>query len=322
MTENYWLSRRSKYDLEETFRIALHYVLKLKPYEAFKCLRLAAAQGHEEAIFLNKHFETYGATPAYGNPNNTVMTFSRHSFERNDDPRALKYALWFMEPYERNSTLLWRLAEDGEAMAQYMVAQHTKWLNDIDGAIRWHRKAAEQNFAPSIYKLSRLSRNGKVDTAQSDALLFRAAQLGYGDAVSLLGDNFRWNEFTAVSPVMRTRFQARLIMIRTLQHAAILANIVKFRDSRLPKEGIGKVFAIGQEFDDYIKYYPELNDKMSSAVQPSVKIYQQMTSSSRHANVQTILIMRKLGVCRDVAILIAKLVYASRAESDWYVPIR
>lgn len=312
--DDYWLSRRPKYDVGEIFRIALHYVLKLKPYEAFKCLRLAAAQGHEEAIFLNRHFETYGATPAPGVGIN-LYVFYRTTFERNPDPRALKYAMWFMEPYERNGTLLWMLADEGEAMAQYMLARRCKRLKDIDGAIRWHRKAAEQNFAPSAYKLSRLSRISKCDTSESNALLLRAAQLGHERAMLVLCGPLQ------PPSKLRIRVEVRLILSTNSTIVGILEGIVKYANARLKKEGIGKVFVIGQEFDDYIKYYPELSDKMSTVVQSSVKIYQQMTSRVRQVAVQAILILRSLGVCRDVAVLIAKLVYASRSGEDWYIDV-
>lgn len=290
MTDNYWLSRHPKYNLEETFNIAWYYVLNGGFCEALPSLRLASQQGHEEATFLLKHIETSGLV--------------RTSFIKNPDPRAVKYVFWFSQANARQESFISEMAHGGDAMCQYMAAQFCKRADDRKGAIEWHRKAAEQNFAPSIYKLSRLLRVSGKDTAESDAWLLKAAKLSYPLAMGTIMDPFLWRGQVKLPVELRIRFQAQLVMYGK-------------RRELITGKNHETLFIVGQEFDDYEKYYPLVNENISIVVGATIEMYRQMTSKARRSSFHTILTLRQIGVCRDIAIMIGKLVYATRAQREW-----
>lgn len=84
---------------------------------------------------------------------------------------------------------------------------------------------------------------------------------------------------------------------------------------------IAETYSVGREFADYEKYYPLVGKKVLAASETPRRVYQNMTSKARQAVVHSMLSLKSLGVCRDVAILIAKLVYTSREEEPWYSPL-
>lgn len=299
MTDNYWLSRRPKYNLEETFRIAWYYVLNDGFCEALPSLRLASQQDHEEATFLLKHIETSGlASPIRKVDHN----YTRMSFIKNPDLRAVKYALWFTRASARQESLVLEMAQNGDAMCQYMTAQFCKRRNDRKGAIQWHRKAAEQNFSPSIYKLSRLL---KTDSVESDAWLLQGANLRDPLAMETIMDPFLWRGQTKLPVDLRIRFHVQLAMYGKR------SELIVFSKSHATS------FIVGQEFDDYEKYYPLVNEKISILAEAMIDSYRQMTSKARRGSLHTILTLRQIGVCRDIAIMIGKFVYTTRAQREW-----
>lgn len=284
-----------------------------------KPLELAAAQGHQEAIFLKRHFGIYTATPAPRNHGITISMHFQDTFGRNEDPRAIKYALLFSYPENRDINLLLQLAEAGNAILQYMIGQHYDLSGNVNEAVYWHRKAAEQDFAPSVYALWCLLRAQKVPGMQCTPFLLRAAELGYRAAISTSRHQLQLNYLGDISLETMIRLETRIITIEPWRDdISKLTDMVKYANARLRKDGIGKVFVIGQLLDEWYTYHPDVGNKTLVALQPAVGIYRRMTSRVRHATMQTILVLRSLGVCRDIAILISKLVYASRAETSWY----
>ncbi len=321
MKPNYWLSRRPKYNMEEIFRIAQHYILNTKFHESLTSLRLAAALGHEEARFLNMHFEMYGASRNREN-HMPILDFAHQSFSKNEHPRAIKYAWWFCD--DRNETVILSMAEGGCALSQHMMGQLCKTRQDYGGATAWFSRAADQNLTWAIYELSRVLRrfpnsSARHDTVESDALLLKAADLSYSRAIDRLLDPFGWHGEMGLSEVVRDTLQARLNVSRQTAKSLVLKHMLCVIENFPGRENrIMRSFAVGREIADCDKYHPSFNNDFLTIIGPVVTIYRQMTSKARQAAVQTVLALRVLGVVKDVAVLIAKVVYASRSEMVWY----
>lgn len=91
-----------------------------------------------------------------------------------------------------------------------------------------------------------------------------------------------------------------------------------FKATNLPK-----LFVAGRTFEALRKYYCRDNKtSYEPFVDRAIEMYCQVTSRAREATIQTLLILKELGVMKDIRLLIAKLVYASRVEVEWYTPFR
>lgn len=325
MTENYWLSRRPKYTVEQIFRIGFEFVLEGRSEASFKPLELAAAGGHAEALWLMKHYETY--------PDNLVHNlFDRSSFSKHNSPRAMKYQLWFpgrLELDAEQRQLLGQLAEEGEAMCQHLLAEIHDDAREFKLAVAWYSKAAAQNFSRSVYRLAVLRGSmvlGSIyDKKESQRLLILAVKLAYPAALRDIQEAICKLDDSSVNFAINVvRYEARIRINDIVSSSTFLKtkldedrfdlNKTESRDA-----AVRLYYALGYEFDDYEKYHVLLRGSINDVVVPTVTVYQQITSKARRAVVQTILVLRSLRVCRDIAILIAKLVYNSRSEEDWYV---
>lgn len=193
MTDEYWLSRRPKYDLEQLFRIGLFYLLDGQGITALKPLRLAAAQHHEEAAFLVKHLEVLATHNINDHNNDAVAEYYQTSFMNSIDPRAFKYRVWFAitRQFSWDSSILDNLTVESlaEPIIQYSIAYYEYRNNHVDDttAVLWHRQAAAQGFAPSMYELAtildrRKNRSPSVDE-EIAAMFVRSAELGYKRAI-------------------------------------------------------------------------------------------------------------------------------------------
>lgn len=335
----YWLSRQPKYTAEETFRIGFHYVLRSEITESLKCLQLAADQGHDEAIFLLIHFKTHGSGYASRHIDAKRRRFLKMSFDDNPHPRAFKYSVWF-SPIRSSFNisqygLLAGLVDTEEPLIQYVIAKAHEKLQDWETAIEWHRKAAARDFPHSMYRLSILLNKGKKSmgeyTEESGRLLLRAIQLGHSLATTdVIGmatgrrhrPNVWMNWLITFDKLEVTKLDARQSMLKTFRHGWTMLNELKDPRTLITfaerDEEIVLHFVIGQEYDEYDTYYPDVQNAVEQLIRPIVGLYRQMTSRARQVAVYTIMALRSLGVVKDIAILIAKLVYQSRVEVVWY----
>lgn len=240
--------------------------------------------------------------------------------------------MWF--PRSRNfaasaQRLQWiqELADQEEPIGQYLLAGQLKKRN-YKHAVELYTKAAEQNFTPAFHKLTKLFEYLPGDKVDRVKKLYReGCVLGNGHCLRTILDTANRYEIDAESAnglvkgdLIQFRILQRFIMSGFRQDVEKLISILRglnHKDSRLA--ALGEVYLAGRVFDSYRECYPKLdNKKIRRLGLEYAIIYRQMIGKARRAAVYTILAMRAIRVCRDVAVLISKLVYKSRVEAVWY----
>lgn len=327
---DYWLSRRPKYTVEETFGIGLDYVLDDGFYQALGPLKLAASRGHEEAAWLIGQFDI---------PSSSIDNIDRNApirsmcFIGDDTPRSDRYLWWFASrsgsiDVEYPSIL--SCAEAGDAICQHIIGERYEDEVDYDSSAIWYAKAASQNFARSAHRLSLLFKIGVTergaDKQESKRFLHQAANLNYAPAIRELYSDLDQTGDTSVEiSINAAVLDARAYIMDSWGSLSPLKKKLdtaklNFNNPETRNDAIRLYYMVGREFEGYDYYHMRLEGTIGGDVSvPTAKFYRQMTSKTRQASVQTILALRSIGICRDVAVLIAKLVYASRMDAEWYV---
>jgi hypothetical protein len=316
----YWLSQRPKYNQEEIFNIAQHYILEGTFYAAFKPLRLLIARNHEEATLLHTVFETYGTKP---NPNfdRPFEEWAKGIFSKCQDPRALKYWLWFSGMWgssPEDEVMTKDLAESGEAMMQYRWGQRFGILHgQPEVSTMWYQRAAQQGFSRAVHALSILSNDPK----EKCELAVRAFHLGHRlDAH--LHRSFSWLALTSDEyKLFLLAAEAKDFMMtdhsisKSMKHKLALTGC----RGQHKLDAIRRNFVVGRELDDGELYYPVSAGRGFLAdTKASVAIYRQMASLARQVSIHTIIVLRQAGLVKDVSVLISKVVYATRSDPCWY----
>lgn len=326
---DYWLSRQPKYTVEETFRIGLHYFLDEYFYQALGPLRLAASRGHEEAAWLVARIKIPSSSSdniGRGAPIRSI------SFIGDDTARSDRYLWWFASRSgsigEEYPSIL-KCAEAGDAICQHIIAERYDDVEDFKSAAVWYSKSAKQDFGRSAYQLSILLKMDMTelpaDKQESKRLLLQAVKLNYQPAIRELYSLLQQTPDTSVEfSINAATLDARACIMdswRSLSGLEKKLDVAKlnFNNSESRNDAIRMYYAVGQEFDGYNYYHMRLEGTIGEDVSvPTAKLYRRMSSKARRIAIQTIITLRRLGMVKDIAILIAKLVYQSRVESVWY----
>ena len=334
MSETYWLSRRPKYTNNEIFRIGLNYVLTKDLKKAQPCLELAAENGNIEAIFILKCMKSTKAD---------VMSYDEDVFNHSRDKRAEKYKLWFSSLFSTSPqeiiNLRTNIDQEEPMMLHVLGILHQIW-GDQERTIDYYRRAAAKDFAPSMYKLSQLilgSKTKRLAGSEKEAadFLLRAAQLGDDSAITdileIIFSPYKypksWTALFNLKHPTPLRFQVASCFAGRrdkVKRERVISTVQAYNarpdaSSWIGEEAIDIYFTYGREFDDHEKYHPSVDVELTESIERTVRVYRQMTSKARQASIQTMLILKALGVVRDIRIVIAKLVYSTRADIEWYV---
>ena len=77
-------------------------------------------------------------------------------------------------------------AKAGHILAQHALASHY-YPSQLNAAVYWLGKGADENFAPSMFKLGYYLYSRKRESGQAFGLMLRAAQYGFARAVYMTG---------------------------------------------------------------------------------------------------------------------------------------
>ena len=331
VNDDYWLSRRPKYTPEQLFRIGQDYLLNCKLGEAARIFKLPALSSNPEAVWLVKHLKKYSANRGSIRDYASESSWARSSFDKDDNPRALKYRFWYRHhagvPISQLD-ILTKLAETGDAMCQYILADDYLPYTDHLLAASYLRKAAAQDFSRAIYKHAMIVSGGPIvdqkAIAEAGALLMRAAGLGCRDAriaLQVAATN-RQREFESALLEAVLAITGYTIVGRPTYLTEVMAyNLAKLESDQTSTErlkSVNELFRLGSVFDDYRLYADPVALCIRDNVDRTVASYRQTTSTARRSAIWTILLLKSIGVCRDIAIMIARLVYATKADAIWY----
>lgn len=332
-TGTYWLSRQPKYTGDELFTKAREHLRSCDFTTTLRLLRMAAQLGHEDATWLLQFLLGRGVENGRPNEFMTIRDWAYWMFSNTTDPRARDYRLSFSE-LTRNNDLqeVQESAEASDAMAQFLLGRYYDYHIQVEETLLWYRKAVAQNYPEAFYALACTWRGDRNDT-KSDYLgmVIKGARLGDQNAMSYLvaiSDNRRDElEAQGVSDMETLGYSVQLA-IEVSGNVKALAKFIDDNFSNLeanpdPQEistSYTRLFIIGQLYaDSEVAYPPWCTDPtVIRAIGKAVQLYRQMTSGARNSTVYAMLVLRRLGVVKDIAKLIGRLVYASREDVAWY----
>jgi TPR repeat protein len=312
--EDYWLSRRPRYTFEQICNIAFSYVIERRLEDAVPLLELMAAQNHEEAQWL---LAFYGTLILHDGRIKFMLNrdWAEALFKVMDNPRAIKYRFIFgfkEYPADKEGAAL-KLITSTDVISQYVLAKYYASKGDYETAIYWCRLAAAQNFAPANYKLVRWT-NNKAEKLRLTMSYINSGYIwikGIYDLVETFEDNIPLTTLIEARSILVHNFS----MCRTTFKYLNAANLTNVSNRDIT---ITALFIVGREFDESQKYHLSISTAIKDKLPAAIRIYRQMTGLARQAVIQTILVLRQCGLVKDIAVLIAKIVYTARQDIVWY----
>lgn len=339
MMEDYWLSRRPDCSTAEIFSMAQQELMNYCINPALELLAVAAHRGHLESKWLFGHLQDRQSFIV--NALTTHKSGAEFYFGGSDHPIAVKYRLALFDPRdidEIEETKL--LAESGDAVAQYTMGKCYRKCPGNDSRLKeisWYQKAADQNFPPAISALTILLRPKDKESIKDNhehiQKLLRAAAFGCRQAGNQLvnclmyltaGQRKQACEIHAISDAEMAAIEAILFLRAKIDVAEKVLSRLRWSFIVLDglddtNEALKQIFIVGQIFDKYSQYSDRFYEELQEPSQTAMVVYRQMIGKARQASIQTILCLRfnRLTV-KDIAIVIAKLVYATRMDAVWY----
>jgi hypothetical protein len=262
-----------------------------------KMLERAATDGGESEWLLDKLRRSKDPIPEYGYNNcNAKMTWLANFMTTEDNPWGWYYrgrALWnIIHRSAASFELLKKSAEAGFAPAMSFLGSVTDGKEE---RTTWFRKAAELNDPDGLYESALCSRSGGGD--RMFELLCKAVTLGHALSMWRLARDFS----DRLSPVEVVSFRARYVLYSGV------------KDVTGPTV-LSMSYAAGRELDGYCQFWdndchPDISYLMC------IKIYRAVTRRARRAALQTVAVLKKIRLPRDVAKLIGQAVYATRTDA-------
>ncbi len=273
---------------------------RMSPPNVKKGLQMARDCRHPDAQWLCSRFPE-GSTLT----DEEVVTVM---LAQGDDPRAL-FLMWnhHLEQCHGGSTMLRRAAELGYAPAQ---ADLVLMAEDKD-AFAWAERAAVQGDRWGLYQLADLLEDGRGcerDRSKAVALFGEAADLGCGRSQSSYGtlafgerdwQRYYWWGRAAARGIACFHLREGVIGLLPLFEQGECSRIL-FAIGLVLKEGLNVLQ--GTLFGHPLKAMDEM-DKLHQVV----LLYEAMQERARRAVVCWSIVGRRLGVAKDVCVLIAKM---------------
>ena len=105
--------------------------------------------------------------------------------------------MYYNDACDNDSTILWGNTPEcrDSSLVQYFLGWAYYGKAEIENAITWWRKAAEQNLADACWTLYALNETELKDSIASLYYLKKAAELGYVDAIAEMGYSYFWGEY-------------------------------------------------------------------------------------------------------------------------------
>lgn len=332
---DYWLSRRCKYDPQQLFQVGQQLLLNSDWRGSLRQLNLAASLGHPEAMLVVECFAKENLDSRLVVDGQSTRHWLKHVFMSSDHSTLKSYGLHFSQLFgnlgQDEIDQLLQLAEQGEILAQHILGNY--YLHDCDDLIQaqfWYDKAIGQKFADSSCELAAVHisfhEGGIINQSMPYVLpLFEAANRGSHRAMQFLGMLYQ-EQCTRHSllSIGITELDAVILEARRYLETGQTRNAdeMPYRHGEIMKNkgNHSKLFRTGKRFDSTLRYQVDEEDEeyhYQLFIDDCTELYLKTTSKARRASIQTILVLRSGGLVKDVAILIAKLVYSSRGEVIW-----
>ena len=267
-----------------------------------KVLESAAARVNNESGWLLDKMRSKGPIPEFGSSvvsKRAWLADITHPVASDDSPRA-KYYLGRATLGADNTTaleMLRRSAEAGFAPAMGVLGWslfHLVW-NKEEG-MAWLRKAAELNDPDGLFYLSCLKNDRQL------------LQLSVARG-NLLGMYYTANDNRS-SLAEAATFGARYLVragVSSLYHFRNDAlNFIRSHGNGV--ESLQARFAVGRELEGYEQFWDD-GRHLGAIFHGCIDLYLSALHSARRAALQTVVGLREIGLPRDVAVLIGRVVF-------------
>ena len=173
------------------------------------------------------------------------------------------------------------------------------------------RKAAELNDPDGLFLLANRVKEGRFE------LLCEAASRGHADSTCRLAGDFS----DRLSSVEVATFGARFVLYsgnHVFVGPGIEDMVQRSRAGSLGANDVAVLYAAGRELEGYDQFW-DPDKQPNETLMRCIGIHLTVTHLARRAALQTVAGLRELGLPRDVAVLIGRMVYATRTDSwSWW----
>lgn len=280
-------------------------------------LRAASHLGHEEAIWMlnlwTKHrvAERFSTLDFQG-PNKLFYEV----FCDDDSSPSLAYRANYAEIEEAEFELAQRAALLGEPYGEYLFGTCLAVQGKKSEAVEYYWKAAAHGVGAAYSALALHYDRYDINDPKHPPiqLHLKAAQLGELGSIYDIARDYRSSSELSIlgpDPVEAAKWRVRYAVFDGIN----LDNIEPI-DS---PEDVKVVFAMGRELDGCFELLPSLPISRShDKVEEYVNFHRRISRAARRAAL-TVIVCFKALLSKDMRVLIAKLVYASRLEpTAWY----
>ena len=272
-----------------------------------RALESAAARGSEESGWLLDKLRSKGDIPEFGKYQLPKLRWFAEIMATEDSPRAQFYrgrALRWLGDGDSGLKLLWQSAEAGFAPA---MSELGVVVRDRADGIALIRKAAELNDPDGLFLLANRVKEGRFE------LLCEAASRGHADSTCRLAGDFS----DRLSSVEVATFGARFVLYsgnHVFVGPGIEDMVQRSRAGSLGANDVAVLYAAGRELEGYDQLW-DAGRHPNEVLIRCVDIYLAVMHRARRAALQTVAGLREIGLPRDVAVLIGRIVYETRTDA-------
>ena len=278
-----------------------------------RVLESAAARGSDESGWLLDKLRSKGAIPEFGDDGKAKRRGLAKIMATDDTPRA---------QYYRGRALVRRLGNEDDAGLK-LLRQSAKAgfapamsrlglvVEDEDEKLTWLRKAAELNDPDGLYQLALWVGEGRFE------LLCEAAARGHAGRMWSLAEEF----FDRLSPVEAATFGARHVLYTGLKYRvgpSVGEAAQRMENGQADANDVAVLCATGRELEGYDQLW-DVDKLPHESHLCCIDVFLTVTHRARRAALQTVAGLRELGLPRDVAVLIGRMVFATRTDAwSWW----
>ena len=315
-------SRRPKLDSYSTsflVHVAREWLFELH-YQSFsfmkKVLANAAQRGDAEACWLQARI--LAQDPPLVESGNGLKQWLREVFLPADEEKSCFWAFYASKTiaaYDRQSALALELmeacAKRGFSPAMCEMASRCQGNLDEGAAKEWLRRAMEKRDGKAFVMMARMDYDNHFQH------LHRAALCEDLTGMRMVSSHYS----DQLPPMEASKFGARFVAFTAFPNTLLPGYFVRVsKEGQIEKNvtGLQQPFAIGRELEGYDQFW-DPGTRPAERDLLCVEVYLTTTHNARRAALQTVAMLMENKFPRDVAKLIAKMVYATREDTTlWF----
>lgn len=280
-----------------------HDARNCSPMHIVKLLTSAAQRGSDEATWLLKLLTSEGQVPVarrYDGVEVTPLDWLAEVASREDSPRARFYHGRAMLVFDENVGLeLLRQSADG-GFAPAMTELGVCFGNGSE----YFRMGAAKDDPIALFLLAIVEGSRQWERCN------RSAQGGHVDAMVWLVRNCR----VMLGPAKCATLVGRCTLLKgwKWQNDPDVSEALKNLDAGTASgRDVQVAYNVGRELEGFEQFW-DAGRTLDDQFQPCVNLYKSILQRARSAALQTAVVLREVGLARDVALLIARFVFESR----------